>query len=157
MVRCCQTLVKENVPFSHNHVCRSGLVGVSSVQWSGSIQSGSGVLAYKCASRLGMMCVHSMECGEYGAACRGVSTVWLGGRGEEDKLGVCVCDNQHMLMGVECKSVSRRVGDACNSGKQCQKVRARCRKKKGGIGKWCKCPANRFEDKNGNIYCIVMY
>jgi hypothetical protein len=126
-------------------------VGVSSVQFSSSLQSGDGVVLYRCESRLGMACVHSMECRDNGAACRGVGTVWLGGRVDEDKLGVCMCDNQHMFMLGGCKKVTRRVGEPCSSSKQCQKVKAICRQKKAGIGTWSACPGNRFEDKTGKI------
>jgi hypothetical protein len=65
-------------------IFRSELVGVSSVQFSSSMLAGSGMLLYRCESRLGMDCVHTMECTDVGAACKGVGTVWLGGKEDED-------------------------------------------------------------------------
>ena len=130
-------------------VFRSDLVGVSSVQFSSSLVAGSGALLYRCESRLGMGCVHSMECRDVGSACRGVGSVWMGGRQDEDKLGVCVCDNQHMHVLGGCKKDMRKVGETCSSSKQCQKVKAVCREKTKGGGKWCSCLRHKYEDKTG--------
>jgi hypothetical protein len=99
-----------------------------------------------------MACVHTMECSDVGAACKGVGTVWLGGKEDEDKFGVCTCDNQHESMIGGCKNVSRKVGEPCSSSKQCQKAKAVCREKKIGTGRWCTCLANKFEDKTGKVH-----
>ena len=130
-------------------VFRSDLVGVSSVQFSTSLLAGTGVLLYRCESRLGMACVLTMECGDFGSACKGVGSVWIGGRKDEDKLGVCVCDNQHKHGQGGCRKNTRKIGEACSSSKQCQKVKAVCREETKGRGKWCTCLRNKHEDKKG--------
>ena len=126
------------------------MTGVTSVKFSASLLAGSGALLHQCKSKLGLGCSHSMECRESGSACRGVGTVWLGGKKEGDRLGECVCDNQHTLVGEVCLKDSRKVGEQCTSSRQCQKVKAVCRVTAEGNNRVCSCLKNKIEDKEGN-------
>ena len=125
----------------------------TSLEFSSNMDYGEGMVLYQCSNSLGKVCSHSLDCKEPGSGCQKWGSVWLDGQEEEDRLGKCVCNSNHREFTAKdgkknCRPNTRQVGEDCSGSKQCQKVRAVCRKE--GEERRCACLSNKKVDNKGN-------
>ena len=97
-------------------------------------------LKHHCKSEMGGECVHTSECSVHGTVClpRGLEAT-------------CDCDEDHVRdeSGGGCKTNPIKIGEECTTSKQCAKLEAKCRRRKGSKKKVCSCLKTHYVDSEG--------
>ena len=119
-------------PFTHYGFAVSAKSGVKS--------RASVSLKQHCKAEMGARCVHTSECSVHGTIClpRGLEAT-------------CDCDEEHIrsVAGNHCRTNPIKIGEVCVNSKQCAKLEAKCRRRKGSRRRVCTCLKTHFVDADG--------